>query len=280
MKNTFLNVITYRNISAKEWIVFIHGAGGSTATWKYQIDAFKSLYNILLLDLRDHGKSKNVQPEAKKYKFDLITEDIKNVLEEHKIERAHFITLSFGSVIMQDLSIKYPDLVASAIFAGGIFKANSLIKSFVQLARVFNIFLPYKWMYSIFSYLLMPYRKHQKSRKIYQKQAEKLTPEEYMKWVGLYNEFFKLLNRFYHQEINFPALAIMGQEDYIFLKSAKAFAKNQKSVLFMEIQGAGHICNIDQVDKFNELALFFTHQHQYRTEDDFPVFQAQKSKAG
>ena len=183
-------------------------------------------------------------------------------------------------MIMQDLSIKYPHLVASAIFAGGIFKANNLIKSFVQLARFFNIFLPYKWMYSIFSYLLMPYRKHQKSRKIYQNQAQKLTPEEYMKWVGLYNEFFRLLNCFYHQEINFPALAIMGKEDYIFLKSAKAFAKNRKSVLFMEIKGAGHICNIDQADIFNELALFFTHQHQYKTEDDFPVFQAQKSKAG
>lgn len=280
MKKTSLNVVIYRNISSKEWIVFIHGAGGSTATWKYQIDAFKPFYNLLLIDLRDHGKSKNIVPEVEHYSFDLISEDIKTVLDEHQIEKAHFITLSFGSVIMQDLSIKYPHLVASAIFAGGIFKANNLIKSFVQLARFFNIFLPYKWMYSIFSYLLMPYRKHQKSRKIYQNQAQKLTPEEYMKWVGLYNEFFRLLNCFYHQEINFPALAIMGKEDYIFLKSAKAFAKNRKSVLFMEIKGAGHICNIDQADIFNELALFFTHQHQYKTEDDFPVFQAQKSKAG
>jgi pimeloyl-ACP methyl ester carboxylesterase len=280
MKKTSLNFVTYRNISSKEWIVFIHGAGGSTATWKYQIDAFKPFYNLLLIDLRDHGKSKNIIPEVEHYSFDLISEDIKTVLDEHQIEKAHFITLSFGSVIMQDLSIKYPHLVASAIFAGGIFKVNNLIKSFVQLARFFNIFLPYKWMYSIFSYLLMPYRKHQKSRKIYQNQAQKLTPEEYMKWVGLYNEFFRLLNRFYHQKINFPALAIMGKEDYIFLKSAKAFAKNRKSVLFMEIKGAGHICNIDQADIFNELALFFTHQHQYKTEDDFPVFQAQKSKAG
>ncbi|MGJ3236966.1 alpha/beta fold hydrolase [Marivirga sp.] len=280
MKKTSLNVVTYHNISSKEWIVFIHGAGGSTATWKYQINAFKPFYNLLLIDLRDHGKSKNIVPEVEHYSFDLISEDIKTVLDEHQIEKAHFITLSFGSVIMQDLSIKYPHLVASAIFAGGIFKANNLIKSFVQLARFFNIFLPYKWMYSIFSYLLMPYRKHQKSRKIYQNQAQKLTPGEYMKWVGLYNEFFRLLNRFYHQDINFPALAIMGKEDYIFLKSAKAFAKNHKSVLFMKIKGAGHICNIDQADIFNELALFFTHQHQYKTEDDFPDFQAQKSKAG
>lgn len=280
MKKTSLNAVTYRNISSKEWIVFIHGAGGSTATWKYQIDAFRPFYNLLLIDLRDHGKSKDIKPEFESYNFDIITRDIKTVLDNYNIDQAHFITLSFGSVIMQDLSIKHPNLVASAIFAGGIFKANVLIKSFVQLARFFNLFLPYKWMYSIFSYLLMPFGKHQKSRKIYKRQAQKLTSSEYMKWVGLYNEFFRLLNRFYNQDINFPALAIMGKDDYIFLNSAKGFSKKHKSVILMEIKGAGHICNIDQPDIFNELALFFTHEHKYSQEEDFPASQAQNSKAG
>lgn len=280
MKNTSLNSITYRSISSKEWVVFIHGAGGSTATWKYQIEAFRPFYNLLLIDLRDHGKSKDLEPEVMQYDFDLITHDIKNVLDDHSIEKAHFVTLSFGSVIMQDLSIKYPDMVASAIFAGGIFKANALIKSFVQLARFFNLFLPYKWMYSIFSYLLMPFNKHRKSRSIYKKQAQKLSSTEYMKWVGLYNEFFRLLNRFYNQNITFPSLAIMGKDDFIFLKSAKGFSKKHKQVLLIEIEGAGHICNIDQPEIFNELALFFTLEHKYSHEEDFPTTQTQSSKAG
>ncbi|WP_340153485.1 alpha/beta hydrolase [uncultured Marivirga sp.] len=280
MKKTSLHAVVQLNASSKEWVVFVHGAGGSTATWKYQIETFKSFYNILLVDLRDHGKSKNIEPEIEKYNFDLISKDLKDLLDEHKIKKAHFITLSFGSVIMQDLSIKHPKLVASAIFAGGIFKANNLIKSFVQLARIFNLFLPYKWMYSIFSYLLMPYRTHQTSRKIYQKQAQKLTPTEYMKWVGLYGEFFKLLDRFYCQEINFPALALMGKEDYIFLNSAKSFAKNHPSVIYKEIMEAGHICNIDQAEIFNELALDFTRQHQYKETVDFPTLHTHKIKAG
>jgi len=280
MINTSLHSEIYENASANEWIVFIHGAGGSTATWKYQLEAFKPFYNILLLDLRDHGKSKNINPTHEQYNFDLISNDIKKVLDQNQVEKAHFITLSFGSVIMQDLSIKYPDLVASVIFAGGIFKANFLIKSFVQFARALNIILPYKLMYSIFSYLLMPFKKHQKSRKIYQKQAEKLKPSEYMKWISLYNEFFKLLNRFYSQDINYPALVIMGEEDYIFLQSAKKFVEKHKTVLLMEVKGAGHICNIDQSDIFNELALYFTHQNKYFHPQYLPTFQAQKSNIG
>jgi pimeloyl-ACP methyl ester carboxylesterase len=280
MIKTSLHSEIYENTSAKEWVVFIHGAGGSTATWKYQLQAFKPFYNILLVDLRDHGKSKNINPAVEQYNFDIISNDIKVVLDQNEIKKAHFITLSFGSVIMQDLSIKFPDLVASVIFAGGIFKANFLIKSFVQFARVLNMFLPYKLMYSMFSYLLMPFRKHQKSRKIYQNQAKKLMPDEYMKWVGLYNEFFKLLNRFYLQNINYPALAIMGEQDYIFLKSARKFVQKHKTVLLIEVKEAGHICNIDQSDIFNELALYFTHDNRYSYPEDLPTSHAQKSNIG
>ncbi|WNB16981.1 alpha/beta fold hydrolase [Marivirga arenosa] len=280
MINSSLHYEVHLNHSAHEWVVFIHGAGGNTSTWKYQVESFKPLYNLLIIDLRDHGRSKNIMPEKDNYTFDIITDDIKKVLDINGIEKAHFVTLSFGSVIMQDISIKYPNMVASAIFAGGIFKANLLIKSFVQLARFFNLFLSYFVMYSVFSYLLMPYRKHQKSRKIYQKQANKLSSKEYMKWVGLYNEFFRLLNRFYNQKINFPALAIMGKQDYVFLKSAQKFAKKHKNVIITEVKGAGHICNIDQYDIFNELALYFIHEHKYQIEDTRPDFQAQRSKAG
>jgi pimeloyl-ACP methyl ester carboxylesterase len=280
MRKTSLSAVSYANNSAKEWVVFIHGAGGSTATWKYQIAAFQDSYNLLLIDLRDHGNSKNIKPTAEDYDFDLITRDIIEVLDTYKIEKAHFITLSFGSVIMQDISIKYPHLVASAIFAGGIFKANYLIKIFVQLARFFNHFLPYRWMYSIFSYLLMPYSKHQESRRIYKRQAQKLTSAEYMKWVGLYKEFFRLLNHFFNQNINFPAMVVMGKTDYIFLKSAKAFATKHKMVSLREIKEAGHICNIDQPEIFNELALHFIQKQHYSLAEEVPTFQAQNSKKG
>lgn len=256
-----------------EWVVFLHGAGGSTATWKNQVAAFKPFYNIILIDLRDHGKSKGMEPAYQKYTFDIVTEDIVQVLNMNKIERAHFITLSFGSVMLQDLSIKHPNLVASAIFAGGIFKANNWIKSFVNLARFLNLLLPYKWMYSLFSYLLMPKQRHKNSRKVYQKQANKLTSSEYMKWVGLYAEFFQLLNMFFNQRISFSGLVVMGKEDYIFLKAAKDFVNNHTTVKLAIIENAGHICNIDQPKEFNVLALNFLKTQAFLS-DEQPKNQA------
>ena len=44
-----------------EWITFVHGAGGSSTIWYKQIKYFSKKYNLLLLDLRGHGKSNQFQ---------------------------------------------------------------------------------------------------------------------------------------------------------------------------------------------------------------------------
>lgn len=262
-----LHYTTSRNESASEWLVLLHGAGGSITTWKYQWDAFKPYFHLLALDLRDHGLSKDIKPSYASYSFKVLSQDIKTVLDHEGIDRAHFVSLSFGSVLLQDLSLRHPSLIKSAVMAGAIFQANFLIKSFLRTALFFNNFLPYRWMYTTFSYLLMPYKRHQKARKIYQKQARKLTPEEYMKWVSLYREFFRLLDAFFKDGLKFPALIAMGAEDHVFKASAQQMvSKNDQAELFL-LNKAGHICNIDRPELFNEKALAFYE----RFSDGLPV---------
>lgn len=247
----------YLSGDSRPWVVFIHGAGGSIRTWSYQKEAFKKHFNVLLLDLRDHGLSKNVDPSHETYTFDIISTDIKKVLDKVTITKAHFVTLSFGSVLIQDFSMRYPDVVDKIVIAGGIFKGTFLIKSFVNFARVLNVVLSYPTMYSLFSYLLMPYRRNQKARRIYQLQARKITPEEYMKWVSLYQEFFRLLKQFYNHKQNKDTLVIMGDEDFMFLQSARIYINKQPMAKLRVIQKSGHICNIDTVKEFNHKALDF-----------------------
>ncbi len=42
------------------WVVFVHGAGGSSSIWFLQIKEFIRHFNVLLVDLRGHGKSKGM----------------------------------------------------------------------------------------------------------------------------------------------------------------------------------------------------------------------------
>ena len=74
-------IIDRTDESESPWLVFIHGAGGSIRTWKFQIEAFAPHYRLLLIDLRDHGFSKDILPEYEAYDFDIVAEDILAVVD-------------------------------------------------------------------------------------------------------------------------------------------------------------------------------------------------------
>jgi pimeloyl-ACP methyl ester carboxylesterase len=239
------------------WVVFLHGAGGSIRTWKWQLEPYSRHYKLLLLDLRDHGDSQDMQPPLERYTLDGITNDILRVLDARGIHKAHFVTLSMGSFLMQHLMLRRPELVDRCIMAGAVILGNWRIRCFTKAALLFNRFLSYRHMYTTFSWLLMPRAAQAESRRIYQKQAEKISPEAYLRWVGLYDEFMSTLRRFSDWHITAPTLLAMGENDYVFLSSAQTLAQGQQAVSLAVIPSSGHICNIDNSDAFNRLSLAF-----------------------
>jgi len=257
-ERTLLNYKIYHLHKDAEWLVFIHGAGGSIVTWKYQIDAFKPYFNLLLPDLRDHGKSKNIQPEFEEYNFDIVSDDILAVIDHLEIKKAHFMSLSLGSVILQKIDKKRPELVDKMIMAGGVFRANIKIKMFVHSAKFLNHFLPYRVMYNLFSFIVLPRRNHAPSRRMFRLQSQKLAPHEYLKWVGIYKDFFHLLKNFFNQELEKISLVVMGDQDHVFFEAARRFVNvhSQKARLVI-FEQCGHICNIEQYELFNKTTLAF-----------------------
>ncbi|WP_144277129.1 alpha/beta fold hydrolase, partial [Chlorobium sp. KB01] len=81
------------------WVVFVHGAGGSSSIWFLQIKEFIRYFNVLLVDLRGHGRSKGMLPhkDERHYDFEDITRDIIEVLDSLNIRKAHFIGISLGT---------------------------------------------------------------------------------------------------------------------------------------------------------------------------------------
>lgn len=236
------------------WMVFVHGAGGSIKTWKHQVEAFRGKVNLLLIDLRDHGESQEIAVHED-YTFELIATDILSLMDELKIEKAHFMALSMGSLIVQKIAALDSNRIEGAIIAGGIFSVNSRIRLFARTALFLSYVLPFRLNYWLFSWVVMPRKNHQASRKVFIRQAQKLSAQAYRRWIGLYKEFEEMVNEFYHQPLGFNMLAVMGNEDYVFLKSAKAFVSGQPRAQIQIIPNCGHICNIDNALVFNRLAL-------------------------
>ena len=105
-----LNYTVYRSKENKPWITFIHGAGGSSTIWFKQIKSFSKFFNLLLIDLRGHGKSKHHMLDLANstYTFDAIAEDIIEVLEHEKIAKSHFMGISLGTILIRAIAEKSP----------------------------------------------------------------------------------------------------------------------------------------------------------------------------
>jgi pimeloyl-ACP methyl ester carboxylesterase len=244
------------------WMVFIHGAGGNQSTWSQQVRVFRKSYNLLLIDLRDHGKSQSILPEANRYTFDLIADDVIYLLEEIGVQQAVFVSLSMGSLILQKLSMKRPDLIRAAIMAGGVFHVSSGMMLVIHLVNLLHWIIPYPWMYKMFSWVVMPRKHHQAARRIYIEQSKLLSQKAYLRWVSLYKEFKSMLKESFFYPVKYPTLVAMGGEDYVFLRAAKRYASKQPMVNLEVFPGCGHICNIEQASTFNTSVSQFLNSHQ------------------
>ena len=75
-----MNYKIYDN-NSKEWVLLIHGLGGSINTWKYQLKDL-SEYNVLAVDLEGHGGSAF---EKGKHLLTRSASDINAILEKENI---------------------------------------------------------------------------------------------------------------------------------------------------------------------------------------------------
>ncbi len=239
------------------WLVFVHGAGGSIRTWKFQIDAFAPHFRLLLIDLRDHGHSKDILPEFPAYDFDIVAKDILVLTDHLGIEKAHFMSLSIGSVILQKIDIERPELVDRMIMAGAIFDGSKAMHWFVHSGKFLSYILPYRALYWLFSFIVLPRRNHRLSRYIFRRQSRRLTTREYMKWIELYKPFFHLIRDYVNRPVMKKGLVVMGSQDHIFFRSAKRFTELQKNMRLAVIENCGHVCSIEAPEVFNDLVLRF-----------------------
>lgn len=241
------------------WVVFVHGAGGSSSIWFLQIKEFVKHFNVLLVDLRGHGRSKHIttSKEVRHYNFEVITRDIIEVLDALQIRQAHFIGISLGTIIIRNLGELAPERVASMVMGGAIIRLNVRAKLLVAIGNFFKSMVPYMWLYSFFAWIIMPKARHRKSRIMFVNEAKKVAQKEFMRWFKLTYELNPLLKYFEEKDTGIPTLYLMGAEDYMFLPAVEFIVNRHTNSYLQVIGNSGHVCNIDQPHEFNSRAIDF-----------------------
>nr|WP_222845823.1 alpha/beta hydrolase [Flavilitoribacter nigricans] len=242
-------------------MTFVHGAGGSSSIWFRQLRDFRKHFNVLLVDLRGHGKSKKpIYEKLKEYTFDKIGDEVIEVLDHLQIRSTHFVGISLGTIIIREITERYPERTRSMIMGGAVMKLNLRGQILMRLGVLLKSVVPYLLLYRFFAFIIMPRKKHRESRNLFINEAKKLYQKEFKRWFTLVAEVNPLLKWFRIKDAGIPTLYIMGSEDHMFLPSITKLVQDHDSSELFVIPDCGHVVNVERPDVFNNKAIHFLQQ--------------------
>ncbi len=257
-----LNYKSYESSTLKTWVVFIHGAGGSSSIWYKQVKDFSAKFNVLLIDLRGHGNSPKSGNENKHYSFKAITDEVLQVMDHKGIKHAHFIGISLGTIIIRELAEMEPGRVLTMILGGAILHINLKGRFLMGFGNAFKKLLPFMFLYKLFAFVMMPKKSHKSSRVLFIEQAKKLAQKEFIRWYKMTSSLSELLRLHRETIVTTPTLYLMGSEDHMFLDGVRKVVVKHSGACLQVIKNCGHVVNIDQYQQFNDISIAYIQNYE------------------
>jgi pimeloyl-ACP methyl ester carboxylesterase len=93
-------------------VLLIGGLGDTVESWQFQLDGLADRYRLTAFDNRGAGRT--ARPEGA-VSVEAMADDAAGVLRALDIPSAHVAGFSGGSIISQELAIRYPGLVRSLV---------------------------------------------------------------------------------------------------------------------------------------------------------------------
>lgn len=239
----------------KPIFVFVHGLGGGYANWVCQVRHLKKQYDLLLVELPSHGRSK-VKMSDLDPTFDSVTDKIMEVLDHLEIRKASFAGVSLGTLIVKHIVLTHPERVDKYYLVGPIGKFTFLLKSAIRLAKFLLPILPLNVVLKLVCLVVMPYKNSSYGRDIFLACAQRVERKEFVVWCKVVLSFGKtqeVYTKTMKEEPN--GLYIAGEMDHFFRPMLKEDMKRVKNLVIVE--NAGHICCTDQYKRVNDLMIAF-----------------------
>ena len=254
---------TYERKGRGESVVFVHGyVGDGPSTWRPQLDALSDGFDVLAWDLPGAGGSDD-PPED--FGMNGFSEALASFIGALGLTRPHLVGLSFGGAIVIDFCRRHQHVPATITLVGayagwGGSLASSEVRrrldqalELAELAsqELVDTLLPTMFAGSAPSAIVAEYAAalaafHPKGlRAMARACAEDLTDVLPMIYV--------------------PTLLMYGEEDT--RAPAGVAAELNQAITASELillPGAGHVCNVDAIESFNDALRRFLLDHSSR----------------
>ncbi len=255
-KNHSINYIDEGSAGAPV-IVFIHGFPFNKTMWTEQIDALKGEFRVIAYDVRGHG-STNIGKEA--FSIELFGQDLIDILDELKIEKATLCGLSMGGYIALNAISKFPNRFDGLILCDTTCKADTSEGKEKRMKTILSVETHGREVYAkeIIKKLVTP--DTFKTKKI---EVEKIkswiidTPvQTIVKPLQALAERKETCSQLH--SIKVPVMIIVGELDEITpVSDAKQMHDLITGSKLEVIEKAGHVSNIEKPEVFNSLLVEF-----------------------
>ncbi len=94
-------------------LVVLHGLFGSGKNWQSHTRQFADLFEVITVDLRNHGQSFH----ADEMNYAVMTEDVMQLLDHLDLDQCHLLGHSMGGKVAMTLARQYPERLMRMIVA-------------------------------------------------------------------------------------------------------------------------------------------------------------------
>lgn len=249
--------IAYDYSGSGNLVLFLHGIGGNRTNWRDQLPVFAPHFLSVAWDARGYGESDDYDGPLD---FGDIARDLIRLIDHLGASRAHIVGLSMGSQIASDFYARHPSRVASLVLSGGRMNAGDRTpaqrKEFIRLRQepLLAGKSPRDMAPAVAKTLLGPAATPDHYNRLVDSMAA-LHGESYLKAIEATNNYDAWPDI---AAIRVPALLVYGADDRLNPASiGRAAAAQIPDSQFVEIPNAGHLCNIEAPETFNQAVLQF-----------------------
>ena len=239
----------------KPVMVFIHGFGGSSAMWVRQIHKLKTKYDLVLLDMPSHGKTKTMLSQME-ISYEAVTAMIMDVVDHLKIQKATFVGCSLGTMLVKYIVLTRPERVDKYVLIGPVGKYAAWFRFGMNFALCILPVAPLPPIAKLVARMIVPHKESAYSRNLFLSCAKHIPKKEFICWLKML-KLYPAVNVAYQAVLDQAqnGLYIIGDRDTMFRPTLRHELPRVQH--WTVVEQCGHICNLDQPEQINQLIMTF-----------------------
>jgi len=245
-------------------LVLLHGYALNSLMWEFQTPVFSKSHRVIRVDLRGFGKSSC----AKDWSGTVMANDIKGLLSSLNLNNVTILGFSMSGPVAIRVALEMPKVITGLILVSSILPSNGRPKTKSEEAlqqREIDILKEQDirgWAESIGlidgPFVANMFRRNPQSESLWQTMIER---HDTHRILCMLNARLKTESpvdwRSRLPDISQPTLVVAGERDTRFLDASRHLARDIPNSRLEIISGAGHMVNLEEPERFNEVVTGF-----------------------